>query len=115
MFIIAPIHAGGSLHFCFVCWFPQPKNLRKLILQYFKQFANLNEEQCVFKFFEVLSRIHRFDHERYKCALGVRGSLISIQANPEATQLIHPQEIHTKSSQRVTAVPAYRHILLVFK
>ena len=55
--------------FCFVLL--QPKNLRKLILQYFKQFANLNEEQCVFKFFDVLMTIHRFDLEKFKCALGV--------------------------------------------
>ncbi|XP_038056830.1 focal adhesion kinase 1-like isoform X2 [Patiria miniata] len=53
----------------------KPKNLRKLILQYFKQFANLNEEQCVFKFFEVLSKIHRFDHEKFKCALGTGWSI----------------------------------------
>ncbi|XP_030838872.1 focal adhesion kinase 1 isoform X2 [Strongylocentrotus purpuratus] len=53
----------------------KPKNLRKLILQYFKQFANLNEEQCVFKFFEVLTTIHRFDHEKFKCALGTGWSI----------------------------------------
>ncbi|XP_072026060.1 focal adhesion kinase 1-like isoform X2 [Amphiura filiformis] len=53
----------------------KPKNLRKLILQYFKQFANLNEEQCVFKFFDVLMTINRFDHEKFKCALGTGWSI----------------------------------------
>ncbi|XP_071837468.1 focal adhesion kinase 1-like isoform X4 [Apostichopus japonicus] len=53
----------------------KPKNLRKLILQYFKQCASLNEEACVFKFFEVLSGVHRFDHERFKCALGTGWSI----------------------------------------
>lgn len=53
----------------------KPKNLRKLILQYFKQCANLNEEQCVFRFFDVLSGVHRFDHERFKCALGTGWSI----------------------------------------
>ncbi|XP_022097086.1 focal adhesion kinase 1-like isoform X2 [Acanthaster planci] len=62
----------------------KPKNLRKLILQYFKQFANLNEEQCVFKFFEVLSRVHRFDHEKYKCALGTGWSIsVELVIGPE--------------------------------
>ncbi|XP_071953746.1 focal adhesion kinase 1-like isoform X3 [Antedon mediterranea] len=53
----------------------KPKVLRRLILQHFKQFANLNEEQCVFKFFEVLSRVHRYDHEKFKCALGTGWSI----------------------------------------
>ncbi|XP_071808056.1 focal adhesion kinase 1-like isoform X2 [Asterias amurensis] len=62
----------------------KPKNLRKLILQYFKQFANLNEEQCVFKFFDVLSKIHRFDHEKFKCALGTGWSIsVELVIGPE--------------------------------
>ncbi|XP_030639160.1 focal adhesion kinase 1 isoform X1 [Chanos chanos] len=46
------------------------KTLRKLIQQTFKQFANLNDEQCILKFFEILSPIYRFDKECFKCALG---------------------------------------------
>ncbi|KAL0985282.1 hypothetical protein UPYG_G00154970 [Umbra pygmaea] len=46
------------------------KTLRKLIQQTFKQFANLNDEQCIHNFFEILSPIYRFDKECFKCALG---------------------------------------------
>ncbi|XP_070976895.1 focal adhesion kinase 1-like [Oncorhynchus clarkii lewisi] len=46
------------------------KPLRKLIQQTFKQFANLNDEQSILKFFEILSPIYRFDKECFKCALG---------------------------------------------
>ncbi|TRY56500.1 hypothetical protein DNTS_018432 [Danionella cerebrum] len=46
------------------------KSLRKLIQQTFKQFANLNDQQCILKFFEILSPIYRFDKECFKCALG---------------------------------------------
>ncbi|XP_073728323.1 focal adhesion kinase 1 isoform X5 [Misgurnus anguillicaudatus] len=46
------------------------KSLRKLIQQTFKQFANLNDEQCILGFFEILSPIYRFDKECFKCALG---------------------------------------------
>uniref|UniRef100_A0A8C9QWJ7 Focal adhesion kinase 1 n=1 Tax=Scleropages formosus TaxID=113540 RepID=A0A8C9QWJ7_SCLFO len=48
----------------------KPKTLRKSIQQTFKQFANLNEEQSVLKFFEILSPIYRYDKECFKCALG---------------------------------------------
>ncbi|KPP57368.1 hypothetical protein Z043_124920, partial [Scleropages formosus] len=47
----------------------KPKTLRKSIQQTFKQFANLNEEQSVLKFFEILSPIYRYDKECFKCAL----------------------------------------------
>ncbi|KAJ8415747.1 hypothetical protein AAFF_G00403040 [Aldrovandia affinis] len=48
----------------------KPKTLRKLIQQTFKQFANLDDEQSILKFFEILSPIYRFDKECFKCALG---------------------------------------------
>uniref|UniRef100_A0A668T5A2 Focal adhesion kinase 1 n=1 Tax=Oreochromis aureus TaxID=47969 RepID=A0A668T5A2_OREAU len=48
----------------------KPKALRKQIQQTFKQFANLNDEQSIHKFFEILSPIYRFDKECFKCALG---------------------------------------------
>ncbi|XP_056447500.1 focal adhesion kinase 1-like [Gadus chalcogrammus] len=46
------------------------KTLRKQIQQTFKQFANLNDEQSIHMFFEILSPIYRFDKECFKCALG---------------------------------------------
>uniref|UniRef100_A0A3B4Z483 Focal adhesion kinase 1-like n=1 Tax=Stegastes partitus TaxID=144197 RepID=A0A3B4Z483_9TELE len=60
---------------CVLFFFPlrcvcQAKALRKQIQQTFKQFANLNDEQSIHKFFEILSPIYRFDKECFKCALG---------------------------------------------
>ncbi|CAL8355063.1 unnamed protein product [Arctogadus glacialis] len=46
------------------------KTLRKQIQQTFKQFANLNDEQSIHMFFEILSPIYRFDKECFRCALG---------------------------------------------
>ncbi|XP_054637423.1 focal adhesion kinase 1-like isoform X8 [Dunckerocampus dactyliophorus] len=46
------------------------KTLRKQIQQTFKQFANLNDEQSIHKFFEIISPIYHFDKECFKCALG---------------------------------------------
>ncbi|XP_039593028.1 focal adhesion kinase 1 isoform X11 [Polypterus senegalus] len=46
------------------------KTLRKLIQQTFRQFANLNDEESILKFFEILSPVYRFDKECFKCALG---------------------------------------------
>ncbi|KAG1948461.1 focal adhesion kinase 1 isoform q [Pimephales promelas] len=46
------------------------KTLRKQIQQTFKQFANLNDEQSIQKFFEILAPVYRFDKECFRCALG---------------------------------------------
>ncbi|XP_078123263.1 protein tyrosine kinase 2aa isoform X3 [Sander vitreus] len=46
------------------------KTLRKFIQQTFKQVANLNDEQCILKFLEILAPIYRYDKECFKCALG---------------------------------------------
>ncbi|XP_040287585.1 focal adhesion kinase 1 isoform X4 [Bufo bufo] len=46
------------------------KSLRKLIQQTFRQFANLNREESILKFFEILSPVYRYDKECFKCALG---------------------------------------------
>ncbi|KAJ8290772.1 hypothetical protein GJAV_G00017320 [Gymnothorax javanicus] len=48
----------------------KPKTLRKLIQQTFRQFANLDSDQSILKFFEILQPIYRFDKECFKCALG---------------------------------------------
>ncbi|XP_070556782.1 focal adhesion kinase 1-like isoform X4 [Ptychodera flava] len=53
----------------------KPKNLRKLILHYFKQYSGLSEEFCVYKFFELLATVTRFDQEKFKCALGTGWSI----------------------------------------
>lgn len=55
-------------------YFPCPlqaKTLRKLIQQTFKQVANLNDEECILKFLEILAPVYRYDKECFKCALGV--------------------------------------------
>uniref|UniRef100_A0A667WT42 Focal adhesion kinase 1 n=1 Tax=Myripristis murdjan TaxID=586833 RepID=A0A667WT42_9TELE len=46
------------------------KTLRKLIQQTFKQVANLNDEQSILKFLEILAPVYRYDKECFKCALG---------------------------------------------
>ncbi|XP_056597841.1 protein tyrosine kinase 2aa isoform X4 [Triplophysa dalaica] len=46
------------------------KTLRKQIQQTFKQFANLNDEQSILMFFEILTSVYRFDKECFRCALG---------------------------------------------
>uniref|UniRef100_A0A672ZBI4 Focal adhesion kinase 1 n=1 Tax=Sphaeramia orbicularis TaxID=375764 RepID=A0A672ZBI4_9TELE len=46
------------------------KTLRKLIQQTFKQVANLNDQQCILKFLEILAPVYRYDKECFKCALG---------------------------------------------
>ncbi|KAI0236774.1 Focal adhesion kinase 1 [Lamellibrachia satsuma] len=51
------------------------KQLRRLIQQTFKQFAVLSEEECVFRFFETLSKVWRFDQEQLKCELGTGWSI----------------------------------------
>uniref|UniRef100_A0AAY4D3T7 Focal adhesion kinase 1 n=1 Tax=Denticeps clupeoides TaxID=299321 RepID=A0AAY4D3T7_9TELE len=55
------------------------KALRKLIQQTFKQFANMNDEQSILKFFEILTPVYRFDKECFKCALGVNIWVISVE------------------------------------
>ncbi len=50
----------------------KPKTIRKLIQQHFKKYAGLNDRECMFKFFEILRTVYRFDQEIFGCALGVR-------------------------------------------
>ncbi|XP_036827685.1 protein tyrosine kinase 2aa isoform X6 [Oncorhynchus mykiss] len=47
------------------------KTLRKLIQQTFKQFANMNDDQSILKFLEILAPVYRYDKECFKCALGL--------------------------------------------
>ncbi|XP_071744242.1 focal adhesion kinase 1 isoform X4 [Lepeophtheirus salmonis] len=46
------------------------KVLRKLIQSNFKKYGNFTDYECVFKFFEILKSVYRFDLERFRCALG---------------------------------------------
>ncbi|XP_013077810.1 focal adhesion kinase 1 isoform X7 [Biomphalaria glabrata] len=54
------------------------KSLRKIIQQQFRCYAQLTESECVFKFFETLSSVYNFNHERFRCALG-SGWSISVE------------------------------------
>ncbi|CAH1253597.1 PTK2 [Branchiostoma lanceolatum] len=56
----------------------KPKNMRKLIHQNFKDYESMTEEECVFKFFELIYRFHRYDQEKFKCALG-KGWSVSVE------------------------------------
>ena len=56
----------------------KPKPLRKLIQQHFKKYAVLTDTECIFKFFEILKSVYRFDQERYRCALGVSFILVNL-------------------------------------
>lgn len=51
------------------------KNLRRLIQHRFKMYSSLTESDCVFKFFETLSTVTKFNQERFKCALGYSWSI----------------------------------------
>ncbi|XP_052826191.1 focal adhesion kinase 1 isoform X2 [Octopus bimaculoides] len=53
----------------------KPKNLRRLIQNRFKTYSSLSETECVFKFFETLSTVTKFNQERFKCALGYGWSI----------------------------------------
>lgn len=49
----------------------QSKTLRKLIQLHFKQYAQYAEHECVYKFFDTLKTVCKFEQERFRCALGV--------------------------------------------
>lgn len=46
------------------------KTLRKLIQHHFKQYAQYAEHECVYKFFDTLKTVCKFEQERFRCALG---------------------------------------------
>ncbi|CAB3991780.1 focal adhesion kinase 1-like isoform X1 [Paramuricea clavata] len=48
----------------------KPKALRKILNSYFKQYSELDEEQCCHRFLDLLATIHRYDLETFKCSLG---------------------------------------------
>ncbi|XP_055956032.1 focal adhesion kinase 1 isoform X4 [Patella vulgata] len=60
------------------------KQLRKLIQHHFRQYAQLTESECVYKFFETLFIVSKFNQERFKCALGSGWSIyVEIVVGPD--------------------------------
>ena len=55
------------------------KTLRKLIQQQFKKVAQLSERECMFRFLELLKSVQRFDHETFKCSLGVSTDAVEFE------------------------------------
>ncbi|CAH1775355.1 unnamed protein product [Owenia fusiformis] len=51
------------------------KTLRKQVQQSFKQYAPLNQDECVLKFLEILLTQWKYRQENFKCALGVGWSI----------------------------------------
>ena len=50
----------------------QPKNLRKQVIQYFREIEGLSDEACINQFFHLLSKLMAFDIEVFpKCAVDV--------------------------------------------
>lgn len=48
----------------------KPKSLRKLIQAQFKKVSSLSEQDCMFKFFEILHMHYRYDQELFRVDLG---------------------------------------------
>ncbi|MCL4120324.1 UNVERIFIED_CONTAM: hypothetical protein GTU68_037752, partial [Idotea baltica] len=46
------------------------KTLRKAIQQHFKKYGSLSESECCFKYFELLSKVRKYDQEPFRCSLG---------------------------------------------
>ncbi|XP_077991126.1 focal adhesion kinase 1-like isoform X2 [Glandiceps talaboti] len=103
----------------------KPKNLRKLILHYFKHYSGLSEEHCVYKFFELLATVTRFDQEKFKCALGT-GWSISVELvistkdgisclTDKATNPTHMADFSQVVSLQVTATENERKGILQLK
>lgn len=62
----------------------KPKAMRKLIQNNFRQYAQLSESECVYKFFETLFTVTNFNQERFKCALGSGWSIeVEIVIGPD--------------------------------
>lgn len=51
--------------------------MRKTIHGYFKQYAHLSEVECCYTFFDILSKLHRFELESFRCSLGVSEASVS--------------------------------------
>ncbi|KAL9980383.1 hypothetical protein ACROYT_G008961 [Oculina patagonica] len=91
------------------------KHLRKTIHAYFKQYASLSEVECCYTFFEILSKLHRFELESFRCSLGtgwtiavdvVIGPKDGISYRAERGSLItHMADFHQITSISITRIP----------
>lgn len=53
----------------------KPKSLRKLIQANFKKVSSLSEQECMFRFFDILRAHYRYDQERFRVELGAEWSV----------------------------------------
>ncbi|KAG1659462.1 Focal adhesion kinase 1 [Nymphon striatum] len=53
----------------------KPKSLRKNIQQQFKKVSQMTDIQCMFRFFQLLLSVVKYNQERYQCALGVENEI----------------------------------------
>lgn len=53
----------------------KPKTLRKLIQNNFKKYSLLSEIDCMFKFFELVYQVLKYDREVFECSLGIGWSV----------------------------------------
>ncbi|XP_067121087.1 focal adhesion kinase 1-like isoform X2 [Centruroides vittatus] len=53
----------------------KPKTLRKLIQSHFKKYSLLSEVECMFKFFELVYQVLKYDRESFECSLGIGWSV----------------------------------------
>lgn len=91
------------------------KLLRKTIHGYFKQYAHLSEVECCYTFFDILSKLHRFELESFRCSLGtgwtiavdvVIGPKDGISYRAERGSLItHMADFHQITSISITRIP----------
>lgn len=91
------------------------KVLRKTIHGYFKQYASLSEVECCYTFFEILSKLHRFDLESFRCSLGTGWTIaVDVVIGPQdgicyraerGSLITHMADFHQVTSISVTRIP----------
>nr|CAB3265270.1 focal adhesion kinase 1 [Phallusia mammillata] len=60
------------------------KELRKSIAREFRNIGSYSEQECVFRFFDILRKITRFDQEMFSCSLGTGWSVaVELVIGPE--------------------------------
>ncbi|CAH3176069.1 unnamed protein product [Porites lobata] len=91
------------------------KVLRKTIHGYFKQYAALSEVECCYTFFEILSKLHRFDLESFRCSLGTGWTIVvDVVIGPQdgicyraerGSLITHMADFHQVTSISITRIP----------
>lgn len=91
------------------------KVLRKTIHGYFKQYASLSEVECCYTFFEILSKLHRFDLESFRCSLGTGWTIaVDVVIGPQdgicyraeqGSLITHMANFHQVTSISITRIP----------